>query len=134
MSAAVPEPVHVAPPDRFPPRLAALGYRVVCLDGAVVILPPVGDVPAGPFLMGSDPNKDTRAHIDGQPQHWVTLSAFQIAEYPLTVAEFACFVRAGQRRPTNWRAQLGKLDYRLTPPSSTSPGTMLWPTRTGLPG
>jgi formylglycine-generating enzyme required for sulfatase activity len=107
----MPEPAYVAPPDRFPPRLASLGYRVAFLKDAEVILPPLCDVPAGPFLMGSDPNKDKDAQKDEQPQHWVTLPAFQIGKYPITVAEYACFVRAGQKQPTNWRAQLGKLDH-----------------------
>lgn len=39
-------PSHVAPPDRFSPRLAELGYRVAFLNGAEVILPPMCDVPA----------------------------------------------------------------------------------------
>ncbi len=34
-------PAHVAPPDRFPPRLARLGYRVAFQGGAEVILPPL---------------------------------------------------------------------------------------------
>jgi formylglycine-generating enzyme required for sulfatase activity len=107
----MPEPVYVAPPDRFSPRLANLGYHITLLNGAEVILPPLCDVPAGPFLMGSDPAKDKDAQDDEQPQHTLTLAAFQIARYPVTVAEFACFVRAGQKRPPNWRAQLVKLDH-----------------------
>jgi hypothetical protein len=50
-------PSHVAPPDRFPPRLASLGYRVAFLNGAEAILPPLCGMPADPFLMGSDPVK-----------------------------------------------------------------------------
>jgi formylglycine-generating enzyme required for sulfatase activity len=115
-------PTHVAPPDRFPPRLAELGYRVAFLNGAEVILPPLCDVPAGPFLMGSDPNKDKDAKPVEQPQHWVTLEAFQIAKYPVTVAEYACFVRATARSAppgedgapyeVSWRTQLSRqLDH-----------------------
>jgi len=93
-------PVHAAPPDRFPPRLVELGYRVTFLNGAEVILPPLCDVPAGPFLMGSDPTTDKHAQPDEQPQHWVTQGAFQIGKFPVTVAEYACFVRAnGQVAP-----------------------------------
>jgi formylglycine-generating enzyme required for sulfatase activity len=84
---------YIAPPDRFPPRLAELGYRVAFLNGAEVIVPPVCDMPAGPFLMGSDPTKDKQAYSDEQ-QHWVTLGAYQIGTFPVTVAEYACFVRA----------------------------------------
>jgi formylglycine-generating enzyme required for sulfatase activity len=107
----MPEPEHVAAPNRFPSRLASLGYHIALLNGDEVILPPLCDVPAGPFLMGSDPAKDKDALDDEQPQHTVTLPAFQIGAYPVTIAEYACFVRAGQRRPTNWRAHLGKLEH-----------------------
>jgi formylglycine-generating enzyme required for sulfatase activity len=109
-------PTYAAPPDRFPPRLAELGYRVVFLNSAEVILPPMCDVPAGPFLMGSDPAKDNNARPSEQPQHWVTLGAFQIGQYPVTVAEYACFIRAtGRTAPTGtdgegyqmtWQTQL----------------------------
>jgi toxoflavin biosynthesis protein ToxD len=75
------------------------------------ILPPLCTVAAGEFLMGSAPSLDNGTLGDEQPQHPVTLPAYQIACYPLTVAEYACFVRAGQKRPTNWRAQLGKADH-----------------------
>jgi formylglycine-generating enzyme required for sulfatase activity len=95
--AAIPEPAYVAPPDRFPPRLASLGYRVAFLNGAEVILPPLCAVPAGPFLMGSDPKRDKDAEKNEQPQHWVTLGAFQIGKYPVTVAEYACFLLATAR-------------------------------------
>jgi hypothetical protein len=43
------------PPERFPPRLAQLGFQGRVVKGIEVILPPVCTVPAGPFLMGSDP-------------------------------------------------------------------------------
>jgi len=85
------------PPDSFPPRLASLGYRVEFLHGAELILPPLCDVPVGAFLMGSDPGQDTDSDIEEQPQHWVTLGAFQIGEYPVTVAEYAWYVRATSR-------------------------------------
>jgi formylglycine-generating enzyme required for sulfatase activity len=48
---------------------------------------------------------------DELPQHSVTLAAFQIAKFPVTVAEYACFVRTGQEEPQNWHKQLGKLDH-----------------------
>src|SRR5262245_54721929 len=38
-------------------------------------------VPAGWFLMGSDPNKDRAAGPQEQPQHQVYLDAFQIDRY-----------------------------------------------------
>jgi formylglycine-generating enzyme required for sulfatase activity len=102
---------YTAPPDRFPPRLASLGYHIAFLNGAEVILPPVCTVPAGPYLMGSDPKKDKDARDNEKPQHSVTLAAFQIGKFPVTVAEYACFVRTGRREPDFWKEQLGKLDH-----------------------
>jgi formylglycine-generating enzyme required for sulfatase activity len=100
----------------IPPRLANLGYRVAVQGGAEVILPPLCAVPAGRFLMGTDPNKDKAALKEEHPQHWVTLGAFEIGKYPVTVAEYACFVRAsGTAAPTgddskwwqvSWQTQL----------------------------
>jgi toxoflavin biosynthesis protein ToxD len=123
-------PPHVAPPDRFPPRLAELGYRVAFLNGAEVILPPLCDVPAGPFLMGSDLNKDKDADTSHElPQHWVTLGAYQITKHPVTVAEYVCFIRAtnratpigedGKKWEVSWQTQLRtRLDHPV--------GTVSW--------
>ena len=46
-----------------------------------------------------------------KPQHIVTLPAFEIARFPVTVAEYAYFVRTGQHEPGQWQVQLGKLDH-----------------------
>jgi formylglycine-generating enzyme required for sulfatase activity len=61
--------------------------------------------------MGSDPKRDENAKEDEQPQHTVTLPAFDITSFPVTVAEFACFVRAGQNEPGGWYTQMFKLDH-----------------------
>ena len=63
-------PSHVAPPDRFSPRLAELGYRVAFLNGAEVILPPMCDVPAGPSSWAAIQANDKEAGEDEYPQHW----------------------------------------------------------------
>ena len=77
-------------------------------------------VPAGPFLMGSDPKRDKDAREDEQPQYTIKLSAYEIGRYPVTVAEYACFVRTGQREPqqarsghtvVDWPTQLQHLDH-----------------------
>ena len=52
------------------------------------------EIPAGPFLMGSDPKRDPNASEYEQPQHEVTLPAYYIARYPVTVAQFKTFVEA----------------------------------------
>jgi formylglycine-generating enzyme required for sulfatase activity len=121
------------PPEYFPPHLAQLDFQGYVNRGVEYILPPLCKVPAGPFLMGSDPKRD---HVAAQviltdlvlglffraaakerranrerPQHTVTLPAYEIARYPVTVAEYACFVRAGHAEPNDWQTQLSKLDH-----------------------
>jgi formylglycine-generating enzyme required for sulfatase activity len=60
--------------------------------------------------MGGDANLGG-THDDEELKHWVTLAAYQIGKYPVTVAEYACFVRAGQQKPSDWQAQLSKMDH-----------------------
>jgi formylglycine-generating enzyme required for sulfatase activity len=89
--------IPYGPPSYLPQRLWDLDLRGMHFpsNGMELIVPPVCDVPAGPFLMGSDPKKDTQADTDRElPQRSVSLKAYQIAKYPVTVAEYDCFVRA----------------------------------------
>jgi formylglycine-generating enzyme required for sulfatase activity len=64
------------------------------VDGGLIeyIVPPLCDVPEGPFLMGDH-------------THSVTLPFYRIARFPVTVAEYACFVRTGQSEPHYWQNQ-----------------------------
>ncbi|WIG58717.1 MAG: hypothetical protein OJF49_001463 [Ktedonobacterales bacterium] len=118
LSASTPTPKPSAPalpPDQFPPRLASLGFTVQAATDTTgkripYILPPLCSVPAGLFRMGSDPRQG-RAMPDEEPQHDVTLPSYQIARYPITVAEYACFVHSGHNAPTDWATQQGKLDH-----------------------
>ena len=57
------------------------------------------EIPAGPFLMGSDEAHDPDAHDDELPQHEVTLPRYFIGRYPVTVAQFRAFVEGGGSRP-----------------------------------
>src|SRR5260370_41180551 len=61
--------------------------------------------------MGSDPQQDEETSANQQPQHSVTLESYTVARFPVTVAEYACFVRTGHAAPSNWQAQQGKLDH-----------------------
>ncbi|MGE0680805.1 MAG: formylglycine-generating enzyme family protein [Candidatus Binatia bacterium] len=56
------------------------------------------EIPAGPFLMGSNPQQDEQAYENEQPQHAVTLSRYYIAKYPVTVAQFRAFVELSRYR------------------------------------
>ena len=52
------------------------------------------------FLMGSDPNVDSYAQKDEQPQHEVTIERFYIGKYPVTFAEYAVFAQiTGRQQP-----------------------------------
>ena len=102
--------------DRFQQELADLGFTVHSSDNVEYILPPLCTVPAGEFLMGSDPGQDSVAAKESwtdreKPQHLVTVAAYEIARFPVTVAEYACFVRAGQRDPADWDTQRSKPDH-----------------------
>jgi len=101
--------------DTFPSRLAQLGYEARVLGDVEVILPPLCDVPAGAFLMGSDPAHDTQSEACERPQHEVMLAAFGLARYPVTVAEYACFVRAGGAEPKRTYGELDWQAQRLRP-------------------
>jgi formylglycine-generating enzyme required for sulfatase activity len=53
------------------------------------------DVPAGEFMMGSDPAVDPNAYDDAEmPQHPVYVDAFRISKYEVTNAQYAQCVRA----------------------------------------
>ncbi len=85
---------------------------ILLYDGQphAVILPPVCPVEAGPFWMG------TKGNTGDEPWHEVTTGAYAIGKYPVTVAEYACAVRAGKvaEPPTNrisWADQLKRLDH-----------------------
>ena len=61
-------------------------------------------VPAGEFLMGSDPARDKDAQDWEQPQHRLHLAEFYIGKYPVTNEQYAVFVKAtGHRVPVHWK-------------------------------
>ena len=102
------------PPERFPARLASLGFTPHARDGQEWILPPLVAIPAGQFRLGSDKTRDKDARDDELKRVVVDLPAFQIARFPVTVAEYACFVRAGHAAPRDWATIQTKLDHPVT--------------------
>lgn len=61
-------------------------------------------IPAGEFLMGSDPDRDEHAQENEQPQHTVHLPAYAMARTPATNAQYAAFVRATRYDPPlHWK-------------------------------
>jgi formylglycine-generating enzyme required for sulfatase activity len=105
------------PPARFPPRLARLDFVARIINSTEVIVPPMCDVRAGEFLMGSDPSRDSHLFAAEEPEHWVKLPAYAIGRYPVTVAEYACMVRAGHPEPPprlgapTWAQQLRRPEH-----------------------
>jgi formylglycine-generating enzyme required for sulfatase activity len=60
-------------------------------------------IPAGEFLMGSDPQKDKAAFVDEQPQHRIWLPEYYLAKTPVTNAQYNAFVLAtGHQAPVGW--------------------------------
>ena len=72
-------------------------------------------IPAGEFLMGSDPKRDGDAYGDEQPQHRVYLVGYQMARVPVTNAQYKAFVDAtGHGAPHHWqrgRIPAGEADH-----------------------
>jgi toxoflavin biosynthesis protein ToxD len=94
-------------PQILPEWLARLGYTGRLYDQTPVIIPPLISIPAGPFLMGSDPRRDPETNDVETPVRQVNVAAFQIARYPLTVAEYSWAVQAGAiKQPPDWERQL----------------------------
>src|SRR5215472_6469124 len=108
------------PSTTLPPRMARLGFLSLSSDGVDFIVPPLCRVRAGQFLMGSDPLHDLYRQKDEQPQTKIGIGAFHIGRFPVTVAEYACFVRAGHEPPhrtfpanvlSEWSTQLERPDH-----------------------
>lgn len=87
-------------------------FREIVVDGQRVVLPPLVYIPAGRFQMGS-----SWWHVlwlrwrgfalagDEWPRHPIELPAFLIGQFPVTNAEYRCFVAAGgYRDPRYWPA------------------------------
>jgi formylglycine-generating enzyme required for sulfatase activity len=59
-------------------------------------------VPAGEFLMGSDPAVDKYASQDDQPRQTVKLPEFYIGKYEVTNRQYGVFVKATGHRTPLW--------------------------------
>jgi formylglycine-generating enzyme required for sulfatase activity len=67
-------------------------------------------IPAGPFTMGSDKAKDKYTRENELPQHQVTLVAFFIGRYEVTVAQYKACASDGGCRPAERNALAGRDD------------------------
>jgi formylglycine-generating enzyme required for sulfatase activity len=115
------------PRERLPARLAAgkalgrLGdIRILKQKGNVTlengkqvefIQPEWVPVSAGPFLMGSK-SKDKMAVQDERPAHQVDLTQpYEVARFPVTVAEYRCFMEAGGYSDESYWEDEGSLNW-----------------------
>src|SRR5215813_10975639 len=97
------------------PSLARLGFRGWRLQktrrtSVAYIVPPVCQVPGGAFLMGSA-DSDPLAQPAEKPCEWVLVESFAIARYPVTVAEYACFLKAHPKLAVPASALLPTYDF-----------------------
>jgi formylglycine-generating enzyme required for sulfatase activity len=101
----------------LPTWLAERGFATTAYADIALILPPACAVPAGHFMMGRDPARDLPDPKGREPQHAVWVEGFALGRFPVTVAEYACFVAAGGPRPephgrtVDWSSQLGRPEH-----------------------
>jgi len=69
------------------------------------------EIPAGPFTMGSDKRRDKKALDDELRAHPVTLPAFFIARFPVTVAQFRAYVEDAGVTPGDADCLRGVANY-----------------------
>ncbi len=90
----------------LPQWMEQLGYELQERIGIHYIIPPMVEIPAGEFLMGSDKRKYSKAHTWECPQFSMYSNAFEIGKYPVTVAEYILYMEAMRcKAPYSWDDQ-----------------------------
>lgn len=69
-------------------------YAGALMAADAVIEPPMALIPAGSFAMGNAADKATEGYPVALPLHQVSVPAFQMAKYEVTVKQFRQFVEA----------------------------------------
>lgn len=111
-----PAPKQITPaPQIVPPTLQQKGFIGRIIDGVEVMTPPLCLVPAGPFLLGTDPRREPEAAEREELQRQVDVAAFYVGKFPVTVAEYAYTLKAQNIRPPEaWSAQITRPDHPVT--------------------
>ncbi len=73
-----------------------------------VVGQPMIHIPAGEFIMGSDPKSDQLAEDIELPQHKVNLSGFWIGRFPITLTQFKTFIKYTRHQPVGSEALSGQ--------------------------
>jgi serine/threonine protein kinase len=102
------EPAH--PPRPAPPNgTMTTEMRPTDMVRYLPFEPEMIPIPAGEFLMGSDPSVDKDAWDEEQPQHTLHLPDYHLSRTPVTNAQYAVFVQAtGHRLPDHWKGKFRK--------------------------
>ena len=76
-------------------KLTKLGFQIRQVQGVTFLIPPVIEIPAGAFLMGTS-QENARYERDSEtPQMQIQINhPYKIGKYPVTVAEYAYAVQA----------------------------------------
>lgn len=78
------------------------------VNGVQVVLPQMLHVPGGRYIIGSNPGEPD-SYEQEYPQHGVEIAPFAIGKWPLTNAEYACFMAAGGYQDEDyWQTGLAK--------------------------
>lgn len=72
------------------------------------------EVPAGPFLMGSDPASDGQAYENEQPQNELDLPGFFVSRYPVTVDQWCAFVELSGHETSDKASLRGLSNHPIT--------------------
>jgi formylglycine-generating enzyme required for sulfatase activity len=100
-------PVAPSEPVR-PPLTVPEAARPTVMERTLPFEPEMILIPAGEFLMGSDPQKDKGSYDDEQPQHTLYLPDYYLAKTPVTNAQYAAFMQAtGHDELEHWKGILG---------------------------
>jgi len=106
------------------PRLLKRRGEVELTEGkkTAFIAPDWLDVPAGSFQMGTTPKQRfllllqrAQPTSDELHPHLVSLDAFKMARYPITVAEYRCFMDAGGYETDDYWKEENSLRWRNAP-------------------
>ncbi len=114
------------------PKLNAEGWEITPASTDKTKTPPMIEIPAGEFLMGtSDENikllqlkesdwayewSDNDLFAAEQPQHCISLPAFEIAKYPVTNEDYHSFISdAAHRLPRGWTGFTYRVDTENHP-------------------
>ncbi|MEW5867730.1 MAG: bifunctional serine/threonine-protein kinase/formylglycine-generating enzyme family protein [Chloroflexota bacterium] len=116
----VPTTAPAAAPAAAPPAAPPLSPARPVSEMSVTLAPGVTlamvRVPAGEFLMGSNPKKDNQTSHNEQPQQRVHLDEYWMGKYPVTNRQYQAFVQATHRvAPSHWK------NYQIPPGKEEHP-------------